>query len=568
MEKLNLRVWKVIFFLSLLGSFLITELFYSSSFSPDFQTYFTYIDFNFKNTNLTNNGHGHLYYYLVSSTIFIKSYMISELNISSILNSSVQLTNFILYCFGIFGIFLLLLKNNISKQTAYITLTIANFFPAAIIMRIWMKPEILAFSLLPWIVLFFDEYLEKKDTKNLIFTMLPLCLVLQTKGSIFGMISLFLFLKYINKILENTQIIKVGFAFFLFFFILLYFENFLLNDIHLFDHRAASPDDYNYKATLSFLTHINRLDFYYFPIFEYHNNSFIGITLLDAFGDYFNLSFNSDKSFFNYDKLQIGRNGLSKLYSRQYLGLAFSLTLCISLIIGALKNNKLRIYYIGPFIGMLVLALNALGVPSNNFDPTKGDTIKVHYYSFLLTLAFIFIVSKIFNSKKILPVILTVFLISSFLFLLGFPKTENSNINFYLDDKVSYTNLCPVGKLLLDSSNDCNKTISICKHNLYSENISLETLSEEKIKNISEKNQLTLVNSENELVFVSGISDCLQKLSTGYELYNPIGKSLRTPPLANLLYFIATLFGGTFLSRQFLLNFNNPVITSERNRKN
>ena len=71
MEKLNLRVWKVIFFLSLLGSFLITELFYSSSFSPDFQTYFTYIDFNFKNTNLTNNGHGHLYYYLVSSVIFI-----------------------------------------------------------------------------------------------------------------------------------------------------------------------------------------------------------------------------------------------------------------------------------------------------------------------------------------------------------------------------------------------------------------------------------------------------------------------------------------------------------------
>ena len=79
---------------------------------------------------------------------------------------------------------------------------------------------------------------------------------------------------------------------------------------------------------------------------------------------------------------------------------------------------------------------------------------------------------------------------------------------------------------------------------------------------------MTLVNGENELVFVSGISDCLQKLSAGYELYNPIGKSLRTPTLANLLYFIATLFGGTFLSRQFLLNINNPAIISERNRKN
>ena len=268
MQNLNLIIAKLVFFLSLIFSFLLTELFYSSNFSPDFQTYYSFIEFNFQNVETTNHGHGHLYYYIISSVIYLKSNLISELNIGSVLNSSIQLTNFLLFCFGLKGVFSLLKRYNISEFTSYVSMSVISFFPAAIIMRVWMKPEILAFALLPWIILYCDNYFKDRKLRDLIFTIVPLCLVLQTKGSIFGMVSLFLFFKYIKKIIENKDLIfKVSIIFILFFGIL-YFENYSLNNIHLFDHRASDPENYNFRASFSFLTHINRLDFYYFPVFQ------------------------------------------------------------------------------------------------------------------------------------------------------------------------------------------------------------------------------------------------------------------------------------------------------------
>ena len=210
MQNLNLNIARVIFFISLISSFLLTELFYASSFSPDFQTYYSFINFNFQNVESTNHGHGHFYYYFVSFIIYLKSYLISELNIGSILNSSIQLTNFLLFCFGLRGIHLLLIKNKFSQFTSYISMSAICFFPAAIIMRVWMKPEILAFSLLPWIIFYIDNYFTDKKLKNLIFAFLPLCLVLQTKGSIFGMVSLFLFLRYIKKIVQNKELVYIA----------------------------------------------------------------------------------------------------------------------------------------------------------------------------------------------------------------------------------------------------------------------------------------------------------------------------------------------------------------------
>ena len=254
---------------------------------------------------------------------------------------------------------------------------------------------------------------------------------------------------------------------FIIFFCVLYLENYILNDIHLFDHRASDPQNYDFRASISFLTHINRFDFYYFPIYEYHNNSFIGITVLDTFGDYFNLYFDSDKSFFNYDEQQIFSNEFLKLYSREYAGLSLSILLYLCLGLGAYKNKSLRIFYIAPFLGMFILILNALGVPSNNFDPTKGDTLKVHYYSFLITVSFIFIFAKTFNNRRFASFISLILFTSSFLFIMGFPKTESSNINFYLSDKNTYTNLCPLGKIFVESNNLCNQPVSICDHNLY-----------------------------------------------------------------------------------------------------
>lgn len=544
MQKVHLNVAKTVFFLSLFSSFLLTELFYSSSFSPDFQTYYSYINFNFQNVETTNHGHGHLYYYIVSFIIYLKSNLISELNIGSILNSSIQLANFLLFCFGLRGIHLLMIKNKFSQFTSFLSMSVIIFSPAAIIMRVWMKPEILAFSLLPWIIFYFDNYFMDRKLKNLIFALAPLCLVLQTKGSIFGMVSLFLFLKYINKIVKNIDLFYKALVVFIILFSILYLENYILNDIHIFDHRASDPQNYDHKASISFLTHINRLDFYYFPIYEYHNNSFIGITMLDTFGDYFNLSFKSDKSFFNYDALQITSNEFLKIYSREYLGLALSVLFYLFLGLEAYKNKRLRIFYIAPFLGMFVLILNAFGVPSNNFDPTKGDTLKVHYYSFLITISFIFIFATKFNKRKFLSYISLILFTFSFLFIMGFPKTESSNINFYLSDKNTYTNLCPLGKIFVESNNLCNQTMSICKHNLYAENISLETISEKKLRTISEDYILKMEDKNNNIITVINPNDCAKKLKSEIKLYNPLGKNLRIPPIVNILFFFVSLFSG------------------------
>ncbi len=85
MQNINLKIAKVIFYFSLVFSFFLTELFYSSNFSPDFQTYYSFIDFNFQNVETTNHGHGHLYYYIISFVIYLKSNLISEdLSVGSI----------------------------------------------------------------------------------------------------------------------------------------------------------------------------------------------------------------------------------------------------------------------------------------------------------------------------------------------------------------------------------------------------------------------------------------------------------------------------------------------------
>ena len=40
------------------------------------------------------------------------------------------------------------------------------------------------------------------------------------------------------------------------------------------------------------------MGFLFFPIFPYHNNSAFGITLLDTYGDYFNIFIDYDEHLF------------------------------------------------------------------------------------------------------------------------------------------------------------------------------------------------------------------------------------------------------------------------------
>ena len=62
-----------------------------------------------------------------------------------------------------------------------------------------MKPEIIAFTLLPWIILGIEKYFTSNNTKVLFLSLFPMALLVTSKGSIAGMILVFIFLKYVKE---------------------------------------------------------------------------------------------------------------------------------------------------------------------------------------------------------------------------------------------------------------------------------------------------------------------------------------------------------------------------------
>ena len=68
-----------------------------------------------------------------------------------------------------------------------------------------MKPEIAAFAFLPWLVLLVDKLFQKFDYKYLALASVTASIIFSLKGSILGMVSLFLFIKYIKKIYLNRR---------------------------------------------------------------------------------------------------------------------------------------------------------------------------------------------------------------------------------------------------------------------------------------------------------------------------------------------------------------------------
>ena len=129
------------------------------------------------------------------------------------------------------------------------------------------------------------------------------------------MVSLFLFIKYIKKIYLNRGRLIIFITVFVIIFSSIYIENFNVNQIHLLDHDSEEYEAWQNKASINFLYHLNKWDFYYFPIRHYHNNSLIGITLFDTFGDYFDLSFNSDSSYFNYERQKLFSEVFENLFT-------------------------------------------------------------------------------------------------------------------------------------------------------------------------------------------------------------------------------------------------------------
>ena len=109
--------------------------------------------------------------------------------------------------------------------------------------------------------------------------------------------------------------------------------------------------------------------------------------------------------------------------------------------------NLHKVYLIGVFI----LLLTSLGVFGLHFNQTKGDTVKTHYYFFLLAFSFVFLIIN-FESKANTQIITTVLAFLMFTFIVGFQNYDD-NLNEF-SEKIPTTLGCRVTSSYFETITD------------------------------------------------------------------------------------------------------------------
>lgn len=497
-NKIKFRNHQLAFLAFLVSTIMMREIsfiFYDINESPDIEKYIIYIEHFFDNIS-TNREHGLIYYYLHALALNYFFPNVENLNLA--LHISILNVNFFIYLFGLLGYYLLLRNLKFSKTNIYFTFIFLNFFPPVIAMRLMLKPEILAFSFVPWILFLFENFLKTKEIKFLFFSIPFFVSCISLKGNILVILIIYLFVAY-TKIFFNLQlkqfVILVITTSIL--FLSVSYENNISNNKNLFDIQsgATSEPQYDFKAPKNIIYNVDLYNLISSPIKHDHAKSFIGITLLETNGDYFDLFWDNNASSFSKSRkpfitfieskklmrpeislenktLNIFRQRSTDVYLYENIGLFISIYLFFGLIIQVFSDKKFRKFYIAIFIGMLVILFHAItGIPKNNFDPLVGDTFKPIYYIFVFLLSFIFSLVRKFEQKKLKMSLLIIYVLST-MFLLGFPKNDYSIIQSDIAPKIESSRLCFISDSLflkeLNNSADCNQNKSVTKNRYYS----------------------------------------------------------------------------------------------------
>ena len=470
-------------------------LFYNTTDSPDFNRYFRYLEYNVGIIDYTDSEQGFAYYDIQSLYFYLKNYEITSNNFFVFLGKSIQEVNFILFLIGSAGVAKLLSIFKYNKVQILVSLIFMNFLPISISQRIVFKPEILAFALFPWVIVFLEEYFGKRNNLY-IFTAGTLSIILfSQKGSIFAMTVSVLILYYSLKFLRLKDKKNVFFILIplIALFVLLFQENNQLNQKNIFDIESISQREsqYDNKGSLSLLYKVNPKTLIYTPYKDRHNYSAIHITLLDSFGDYFDLYWDDDSQ--NYFK---GRRDIIKYsvsqemkipklnlqtkqltiyvqettdnsYLRKTTSLFISLFFYFLLIKHFFRSEKSRRkFFTLPFIGFFILTTHIItGFPENNFDPNIGDTLKPLYYSFLIVIGMSFLTAEI-SSNKIKASILLAISLPLFMFLYGFPKNYTDNLNVEINELNSYSLFCKINPQYFNFKYDYSKDYCYEKEDL------------------------------------------------------------------------------------------------------
>ena len=428
-----------------------------------------------------------------------------------------------------------------------------NFLPVSLMLRWTYKPEILVFCLITWTFYLIEKASSESDIRSLYISLLPLSLILTSKATVFGMVSIAL-LFYFYKLLKVFGIKKlvISFLVLLIFIVGLSFENYSANQKLLFQYEDLNENLYNNPAELSLLYEVNFYDLFFSPFRHYHSNSLIGITLLEAYGDYYFWYFDNDKSLFAYNSIDLIPSipFLAKyegsLYQSQLVTLFYSIVSFLSLLFLSFKYKKYRYFLLLPLVGYFVLSLQAFGLTSSllnkniNFDKNTSDIFKVFYSGFFVLISFSFLYGLIIRKlNKTKPFVVITFLMSMLL-VYGFPQERNVELQNYLEVKNSQSYFCNINGVIfdLDTANCGDATyISCLKNDKYVNPVYLY----KPDKNASEKFVPRLmVNSAGEMRTVYSVNEC-EELSSQNFVNASLFKENKRTPWINLLIFITSL---------------------------
>ena len=485
---------KTLFFLAFSVSIYIVKeanfLFYNSTDGPDFDTYSVYLEYLFNNLSSTGREQGLFYYYIQSWYFYLNYSSFDSLSFYTLLHKSILELNFILFLIGLLGLYKLLRFFKFDYYTAILTLIFINFVPLSIAQRIVFKPEILTFAFLPWIILCMEKFKNEKNLRYL-FLAIPFLIISTTsKGSLLVMVVLFLIIFYLKDLfnLNLKSILYLALVFFISFSLVIS-EDTVSNGKNLSELESGARSDlnYNYKAPVSIIYNIDIYELVSSPIKNNHADSFIAITLLDTFGDYYDIYWDNDASLFFKNRREVLQfkeskeikapvydsssksfviylQNLTDTYYRKFIGMILSLFFYFLLYKEIRDSNKLKKFLLAPLIGMSVLLIHVIsGFPANNFNPDSGDTLKPLYYAPLFLLGAAFLAAKLFkknikNKLLILPFIFIALLIT------GFPKNLDSEMQRDISQINSYSSTCSINNTFLSTlgyieSKDCNKGV-------------------------------------------------------------------------------------------------------------
>tara|TARA_Y100000816_G_scaffold283097_1_gene259583 strand:+ start:2379 stop:4025 length:1647 start_codon:yes stop_codon:yes gene_type:complete len=447
-------------------------LFYNSLDSPDFDTYSVYFEYLFNNINNTGREQGLLYYYLHSWYYYFFANGSADSNLYTLLHKSIQEFNFILFIIGLLGIYRILIIFKFSKLSIFLTLMTLNLIPLSVALRIVFKPEILTFALLPWIVLCIEKY---KHTRKITYIYLAIPLVsasVSSKGSIAAMLLVSIFLIYFKDIITLGLKKMLIFLALLFSFLLPIFnEDTKSNGLNIVQLESGSStnSNYDFKAPKSFVYNLNGYELVSSPIKNKHADSFISITLLDTFGDYYDLFWDNDSSLYFKNRVEILKfeqsdnivapklnveersitfylQNITDTYYRKVIGLILSIYFYFLFFLGLFKDSKYRKFYFFTLISITLLLIHVItGFPINNFNPEMGDTLKPLYYSPFLLFTCVFLFANYFEKNNKNKIIF-IFFIPLIFVVFGFPKTLDSELERDIAQINNYSFFCEFNK--------------------------------------------------------------------------------------------------------------------------